>query len=145
MTFDAQRLDRARHILSTHAQKRTMPGAVGLVLQREGTVAQWTVGQHTYEPGAPSVQPNTIYDLASVTKVVVTTTLAMLFSHNGQLDLDAPAQTYVPSFVGEGKNHVTARHLLTHSGGLPAHVHLYKQHDSRDAMLNALCDLPLNY
>ena len=157
--FNPQKLDRARQILQRHVHTRTTPGAVGLVLRRAGIVTCWAVGHHTYQPNATPVQINTIYDLASVTKVIATTTLCMLFVDQDRLDLDAPVQFYVPSFTGKNKNRVTIRHLLAHCSGLPAHVHLYKrirrwtqinadkkqEARRRDAMLNAACQHPLTY
>ncbi len=149
--FDSQKLDRVRQVLQHHVHTRTAPGAVGLVLRRAGIVTCWAVGHYTYQPNASPVQINTLYDLASVTKVIATTTLCMLFASEGHLNLDAPVQYYVPSFAGKNKNRVTIRHLLAHCSGLPAHVHLYKDQrnmheiDTREAMLNAACQLPLIY
>ena len=157
--FDSQKLDRARQVLQRHVDIRTTPGAVGLVLRRAGIVTCWAVGHHTYQSDATPVQINTLYDLASVTKVIATTTLCMLFADEGRLNLDAPVQYYVPSFTGKNKNRVTVRHLLAHCSGLPAHVHLYKhirrwtqmntdkrqEVSRRDAMFNAACQLPLTY
>jgi CubicO group peptidase (beta-lactamase class C family) len=73
----------------------------------------------------------TIYDLASLTKVVGLTTAVMLAVEEGRLALDAPVQRYVPEFAGEGKAAVTVRHLLVHAGGLPAWRALYKEAHSR--------------
>ncbi len=149
--FDSQKLDRARQVLQRHVHTRTTPGTVGLVLRRAGIVTCWAVGHHTYQPNATPVQINTLYDLASVTKVIATTTLCMLFVDKERLNLDAPVQFYVPSFTGKNKNRVTIRHLLAHCSGLPAHVHLYKSHpathdiDIRETMLKAACQLPLTY
>ena len=125
--FDARKLNRAERVLQRHVSMRTTPGAVGLVLRRKGVVACWAVGRHTYQADALPVQVHTLYDLASVTKVVVTTTLCMLFADEGHLDLAAPVQSYLPDFVGKNKDRVTVRHLLAHCSGLPAHVHLYKR------------------
>ncbi|MDP6036924.1 MAG: serine hydrolase [Candidatus Latescibacteria bacterium] len=142
--FDPQKLHRAKQVLENHIQKRTTPGAVGLVLRRKGVVAHWAVGKHTYDANATPVQTDTLYDLASVTKVVATTTLCMLFAHDNRLNLDAPVQKYIPTFKGDGKDRVIVRHLLAHCSGMPAHVHLYKQHKNRDTILNAACQLPLS-
>lgn len=141
--FDPQKLHRAKQVLENHVQKRTTPGAVGLLLRRKGVAACWAVGKYTYDANATPVQTDTLYDLASVTKVVATTTLCMLFVHNNRLDLDAPVQKYIPTFKGDDKNCVIVRHLLTHCSGLPAHVHLYKGHKNREAILDAACQLPL--
>ena len=143
--LDIDKLNVVGHVLADHVQKKTTPGAVGLVLRRAGVVTHWALGNHTYDLGAPPVLIQDIFDLASVTKTVVTTTLCALFVDLGKLDLDAPIQQYVPRFVGDGKTLVTARYVLAHCGGLPAHVHLYKQHSGRDAILNAVCALELAY
>ncbi len=143
--FDPKKLDRARQVLESHVQNRTTPGAVGLIVRHNSEIACFAVGKHTYDPHAPIVQPNTLYDLASVTKVVATATLCLIFAHQGKLDLDAPVQTYVPTFTGVGTHRVTIRHLLAHCGGLPAHVHLYKTHHTRTEILSAVCKLDLAY
>ena len=140
--FDPHKLNLAKKVLEHHVQTRTTPGAVGLVLRREIVVTSWAVGNHTYDTNAPTVQPDTLYDLASVTKAF-TTTLCMLFVHKGHLNLDAPVQSYVPTFQGTNKNLVTPRHLLAHCSGLPAHLHLYKKYNNRDTILNAVTQLPL--
>ena len=125
--FDARKINRAERVLQRHVSMRTTPGAVGIAVCRKGVVACWAVGRHTYQTDAAPVQVHTLYDLASVTKVVATTTLCMLFADEGRLDLAAPVQSYLPDFVGKNKDRVTVRHLLAHCSGLPAHVHLYKR------------------
>jgi CubicO group peptidase (beta-lactamase class C family) len=71
--------------------------------------------------------PSTIYDLASLTKVVGLTTALMLAVDEGKVELDAPVQRYVPGFAGLGKEQVTIRLLLAHAGGLPGWRPLYRQ------------------
>ena len=163
--FDARKINRAERVLQRHVSMRTTPGAVGLALRRKGVVACWAVGRHTYQADAAPVQVHTLYDLASVTKVVATTTLCMLFADEGRLDLAAPVQSYLPDFVGKNKDRVTVRQLLAHCSGLPAHVHLYKGErqegrgkrqeeegeralwpvQQREALFDVACRLPLVY
>ena len=71
---------------------------------------------------APSPTPDrhTLWDLASLTKVVATTTLAAQLVERGAIDLEAPVQRYLPTWTGPGKEAVTIRHLLTHTSGLPS-------------------------
>lgn len=145
MTCDKNKLEQAHKVLLDHVNKKTMPGAVGLVAQEAGQVACWAVGRHRYDGNAPLVREDDLFDLASVTKALVTTTLCALFVDAGKLDLDAPVDVYVPDFQGTDKDQVTSRHLLAHCGGLPAHVHLYKTHHGRDKILHAVCDLDLAY
>jgi serine-type D-Ala-D-Ala carboxypeptidase len=83
------------------------------------------IGRLDWTSAAPNVDPdNTIYDLASLTKVIATTTAVMLLVEDGKIQLDAPVSTYLPAFSGGAKNRVTIRHLLTHSSGLPAGANL---------------------
>jgi CubicO group peptidase (beta-lactamase class C family) len=82
---------------------------------------------------------STVYDLASMTKVVGLTTIAMMAVDEGRLDLDAPVRRYVPAFQGRDKERVTVRHLLTHSSGLRGFRLLYKETSTRDEAL-ALTD-----
>ncbi|HET9605285.1 MAG TPA: serine hydrolase domain-containing protein [Gemmatimonadales bacterium] len=74
---------------------------------------------------------STVYDLASLTKVIGLTTAMMIAVDEHRIELDAPIQRYVPAFQGKNKEQVTVRHLLTHSSGLPAWRALYRQAASR--------------
>jgi CubicO group peptidase (beta-lactamase class C family) len=85
-----------------------------------------------------------VYDLASLTKVVATTTLAMLAVSESRLDLDAPVQRYLPEFRGAGKERVTIRHLLTHSSGLRADRPLWRETPNADLALRLVNATPLD-
>ena len=74
-------------------------------------------GRLSYDAGAPAVRADTMYDLASLTKVIVTTTMAMILVDEGKLDLDKPVSAFLPEFRGGAKDKVTVWHLLTHSVG----------------------------
>lgn len=103
------------------------PGAAVLV-GRQGA-AVWRKGFGTLGWGfdSPAVTADqTIYDLASLTKVVATTTAAMILYDEGRLPLDAKVVDYLPGFVGRWKGEVTIRHLLTHRSGLPAGRELWR-------------------
>ena len=87
---------------------------------------------------------HTLYDLASLTKVVATTSLAMLAAAGGQLDLDAPVGRYVPAFRGPDKERVTVRHLLTHSSGLRPDRPLWREAADARAALALVNATPLD-
>ncbi len=107
-------------LLEDAVARRVFPGAA-LVVARDGRVALGRgFGRLTYAPDAAPVDLDTVYDLASLTKVIATTTLAMRLFEAGQLDLDAPASAYLPAFAAAGKAAVTVRDLLAHCSGLPA-------------------------
>jgi CubicO group peptidase (beta-lactamase class C family) len=93
-------------------------------------------------PGDPMTS-GMLLDLASVTKVAATTTLIMRLVAGGQLDLEAPARRFLPSFTGAGKDDVTVEHLLTHTAGLPPWWPLYCEASDRDAALDRVQLLPL--
>ncbi|HET9385274.1 MAG TPA: serine hydrolase domain-containing protein [Gemmatimonadales bacterium] len=107
------------------------PGAAIAVGRHDTILLLSAVGHYAVDDGRP-VTPQTIYDLASLTKVIGLTTAALMLVDSGRLDLEAPVQQYVPAFRGPGKERVTIRHLLTHSSGLPAWRRLFAESSSRD-------------
>jgi serine-type D-Ala-D-Ala carboxypeptidase len=134
------RFSRAFDILREGISRRAFPGAALAVTYQRRLVALKALGRFTYESDSPAVQPDTIYDLASVTKVAATTTMAMLLYERGLLDLDAPLVSVLPSFKSP---EVTFRMLLAHSSGLPAYVKLFEQAHTRDALVAAALATPL--
>ena len=84
---------------------------------RGNLVFQKGYGKLDYSAKAPAVTNETIYDLASLTKVITATTLAMQLYERGQLKLEHPVSRYFPGFVAEGRDKITIRHLLTHTSG----------------------------
>ncbi|MGH7521767.1 MAG: serine hydrolase domain-containing protein [Gemmatimonadales bacterium] len=116
----------------------SFPGGV-LAVGRHDTLLLLTAVGHFGVNDPRPVTTATIYDLASLTKVIGLTTAAMILVDAGRLDLSAPVQRYVPAFQGSGKEGVTIRHLLTHSSGLPAWRPLFREAANRDAAL-ALVD-----
>jgi len=106
------------------------PSAVIAVGQRGRVVLLAAVGHYGIDDPRP-VTPETLYDLASLTKVIGLTSMCVLLVAERKLDLDAPVQRYVPAFQGPGKERITVRHLLTHSSGLPAWRPLYTEATTR--------------
>lgn len=110
------------------------PGGVVAVGAHDSVVLLTAVGH--YAAGDPRpVTRETVYDLASLTKVIALTTECMLLVDHGQLDLDARVQRYLPEFHGAMKDQVTIRHLLTHSAGLAADLPLFDSTRTRAAAL----------
>ena len=114
------------------------PGAVVAVGRRDSVLLLAAVGHYGIDDPRP-VTPETVYDMASLTKVIGLTTACMMLVSEQKLDLDAPVQRYVPAFRGPGKERVTIRNLLTHSSGLPAWRPLYTETTTR-ATAFALAD-----
>lgn len=135
-----QRLERA---LAQAARDSAFPGAVAMVGSRSGILAQASVG---VLDAANPVRPDerTIWDLASLTKVVGMTSAVLHLVQEGKLDLEAPVQRYLPEWTGPGKERVTLRHLLSHSAGLPAWRPLYKEANSPEQALALVLATPLD-
>jgi CubicO group peptidase (beta-lactamase class C family) len=124
------------------------PAASIAVTHRDSLSALKTFGRFTDEPNSPQVHPSTLFDLASLTKVVATTTMAMKLYERGLLDLDAPITAIVPEFLSEAakdsrRRAVTLRMLLAHSSGLPAYEKLFLKAKTRDELLRAVLTVPL--
>jgi beta-N-acetylhexosaminidase len=135
--FDSTRLAAAVGYLAAAADGGAFPGAV-LAVGRHGRLALVApVGHYGVDDPRP-VEAGTLYDLASLTKVVGLTTACMVLVDEGKLALDAPIQRYVREFRGPMKDGVTIRHLLTHSAGLSAGLPLYAATTTRRAALAAV-------
>ena len=90
-------------------------------------VLEQAAGRLTYDEDGAAVTPSTIYDLASLTKVIATTTLVMRRVEPGALDLDATAASYLPELEGSPVGGATPRDLLAHSSGLPCCTELFRE------------------
>ena len=143
--------DRISDLLSALVETGATPGAVVVAGTRETVLAECAAGRLSYAADAAPVTPDTVYDLASLTKVIVTTTLAMRLHEAGRLDLDASVSGYIPQFTGGAKDRVTITDLLAHCGGLLWWTELFRQaRDQPDAevarhYLARICELPLDY
>jgi len=118
-------LESAEAAVRAAARAGSFPGAALVAGRQEVVGLKVGVGRVGWTSGAAGVDPErTVYDLASLTKVVATTAAAMVLTEDGKLDLDAPVSSYLPEFAGGDKDRVTIRHLLTHTSGLPAGAEL---------------------
>src|SRR5688572_22142519 len=100
---------------------KKLPGGV-VWLEREGELYRKAYGHRTLTPAVDPTPIDTIYDAASLTKVIATTTAAMQLIERGKLDLNASVARYLPAFAQHGKEVVTIRHLMTHMSGLRAGI-----------------------
>ncbi|MGH7700498.1 MAG: serine hydrolase domain-containing protein, partial [Gemmatimonadales bacterium] len=130
-TFDPLVLDGIR--------RGAFPGAALVVGRRDTILFARGYGRVTWSASAPPVRPDsTLYDLASLTKVIATTTALMILVDHGALRLDAPVARYVPEFDGPGTDAITVRHLLTHTSGLRATLPLHREAPDSAAALGML-------
>lgn len=138
----------AIRVLEQAIAARAFPGCAFGVLAGGETVLQDARGRFTYEDNAPSVSAETVFDIASLTKVVATTAMAMLLHQRGQLDLEMPLGELLPGFVagrvqGDPARQVTLRHLLAHNSGLPGYVQLFRTAATPGELYRACLELPL--
>jgi CubicO group peptidase (beta-lactamase class C family) len=142
------KFDPAIRVLETAIAQRAFPGCAFGVLAGGRVVLSAALGRFTYEDCSPVVAPGTVFDVASVTKVVATTAMAMLLYQRGQLDIDMPLGDLLPGFVvgrpaGDRSRQVTLRHLLAHSSGLAGYVQFFKSVPSPAKLFRACLELPL--
>ncbi|HET7291065.1 MAG TPA: glycoside hydrolase family 3 N-terminal domain-containing protein [Vicinamibacteria bacterium] len=124
---------------------KAYPGAVLAVGRDSALVRLKAFGRLSYDEGAPDVEAETLYDLASLTKVVVGATMAMILVDEGRLDIEKPLSAFLPRFRGGAKDRVAVRHLLTHSAGLEAVAPLYKELSGKAAYLDRIQKMDLVY
>jgi serine-type D-Ala-D-Ala carboxypeptidase len=135
-------------VLLQGIEGRAFPGASFAVFKDDRIVMQAALGRFTYEGSSPAIELPTVFDLASLTKVVATTAMAMLRYDRGALVLEQPVIDLLPEFAGkeekdERRQQVTIEMLLSHSSGLPAYVPLYKQARNRAALVQLAAQTPL--
>ena len=147
-------LQRAFDVLRSGIAERAFPGASVAITHQGKLVAHKGLGHFTYDPGSPAIAADTVYDLASVTKVVATTAACMLLYERGHLKLEQPLVELLPEFAGLPQNLgsqnndarrrlVTLRMLLAHSSGLPAYIKFFQTAHNKEDLLSHALKVPL--
>ena len=131
----------ASGLIKQAIRDRIFPGAALALFDAGGPLFTLCEGRLHYGAWAEPVSSSTLFDLASLTKPMVTATLAMQLTEKGLLDLDRPLGEYLGSRSG---GNITPRHLLTHSSGLPAHEELWNRKGLRRAGAGRLTDISLS-
>jgi len=138
-------------VVETGIKDKAYPGATVAIGYR-GKVSLRAFGNQTYDAKSPAIATNTMYDLASLTKVVATTTLVAKLAEGDfpvSIDLDAKVERYLPEWVSgpqpEWHHRVTVRHLLTHTSGLPPFKEYWRSSKSKQETLDKIFAEPLEY
>lgn len=142
--MSAERMGEIDRVVQRGITAGGFPGA-SVVVGRKG-YAVWSRGFGTLDWRANSAAVSaeeTVYDLASLTKVVATTTSIMILFDEGKVALDAPVSRYLPTFSGGLRDQVTIAHLLTHRAGLPAGLELWRKYNSVAAARAAVLAAPI--
>ena len=132
-------------MLRDAVERHVFPAVVVEVGRAAGVLWSKAAGAHTFDPYAAFATADTVFDLASLTKVVVTTTLAMRAVDEGRLTLDDPVASWLPEWRGTDREMVTIRDLLAHSSGLAAYLPFFRDHTGRQEFQHSICALPLEY
>ncbi len=142
--MSAERLANIDRVVRRGLSAGGYPGAAVVVGRRGAVALQRGYGRLGWTASSPAVTADkTIYDLASLTKVVATTTAAMILYDEGRLALDEQVATYLPAFAGGTKDQVTVRQLLTHHSGLPAGKQLWRMALNREQAKRIVLETPL--
>jgi CubicO group peptidase (beta-lactamase class C family) len=141
--MDSMLPNRLDSIVRVAIAEGAAPGASIAVARYGRLVHLRGYGTLDYASDSPAVDPTTLYDLASLTKVVATTTAAMILEEEGKLDLSRSVQSYLPELNAPEKSSITVEMLLTHTGGLEAGASLYTQYRGRADYLAQINARPL--
>ncbi len=137
--------EHAAEILLEGILDRAFPAASVEVGRKAGPLWQRAFGTLTYDPYSAETTGDTIFDLASLTKVISTATLVMRAIDAGRLDLDEPVRDRLREWRGADRFAVTIRDLLAHSSGLPSYLPFFRDHTGRAEFEPAICHTPLEY
>jgi uncharacterized protein YbbC (DUF1343 family)/CubicO group peptidase (beta-lactamase class C family) len=123
-------------LMQAAVAKGTMPGGVVVIGHNGAVVYRKAFGSRSLEPAHEAMTADTIFDLASLTKVIATTTSVMQLLEEGRIRLNEPVAAYLPDFAQNGKGQITVRELLTHFSGLPPDLDLKEPWRGRDTAYN---------
>jgi len=135
-------------VLQEAIDSQAFPGCAFGVLAGGSVLLADALGSFTYENGAPNIDLSTLFDIASLTKVVSTTAIAMLLFERGVLRLETPIGDLLPGFVvgranSELARRVTVHNLLAHNSGLPGYVEFFQTANTPSALFRACLELPI--
>ncbi len=134
----------ARQVIS-RAVPTAFPAAVVNVGHHDEVLWQEPFGVLSHKPEAPATRLETIFDLASLTKVLATATVAMTAVDNRRLALEDPVSHWIPGWRSQDRKVVNVGDLLAHASGLTGHLPFYRDHRGRAEFEDAICTLPLEY
>lgn len=140
--YDFTNVDR---IINQAIEDKVFPGATLIIGDQYEIIYSKAYGRYTYASDSKPVSIYTIYDLASLTKVVATTTAIMKLYEENKLSLDDKVVTYFPEFNNNGKEKITIRNLLLHNSGLQDLIRFYQLYSTRDQAIDAIFQSALVY
>jgi CubicO group peptidase (beta-lactamase class C family) len=136
---------KTEHVLEAALQRGAFTAVTAEVGRRATSLWTYGAGRLDNDPGAAEATPATIFDLASLTKVLATTSIGLSLVSRGLLDLELPVASIVESWTGHDRAAVTVRDLFEHSSGLPAHRPFFRTMAGRDSYQAAIACAPLEF
>ncbi|HMS65010.1 MAG TPA: serine hydrolase [Ignavibacteria bacterium] len=132
-------------LISNSISNNYFPGAQILIGNENDILYSKSYGNFTYDESSPPVTEESIFDIASLTKVVATTSAIMLLYQQHKIDLNDKVSKYIPEFANNGKENITILNLLLHNSGLKAFIAFYKFYNNKEEVLNAIYNIDLDY
>jgi len=139
------RFAQAAAVVREAVAARAFPAAVAEVGRSDGPIWTAPFGRLTYDTDAPEATAGTVFDLASLTKVIATTTLTMRAVDSRRLALEARVADCLSAWRGLDRETVTVGDLLAHASGLTAYMPFFRDHTGRLEFEHAICTMPLEY
>ncbi|MCX6164492.1 MAG: serine hydrolase, partial [Ignavibacteriae bacterium] len=141
-SYDFSKID---SIVYNGISQRYYPCAQLIIGNQNGIIYDKSYGNFTYEANSTSPDKFSLFDLASVTKVIATTSAIMVLYESGKINLDDKVIKYIPEFDNNGKSNITIKNLLLHNSGLKAWIPFYKYYKTKEEVLNAIYNITLEY
>ena len=141
--ISAERLARMDAVIHASIEKKELPGAVVLVGRHGRIVWRKAYGARAIEPQREAMTPDTIFDLASLTKVIATTTSIMILIEQGKIRLSDSVTQFIPEMKGDGRDAITIEHLMTHLSGFAPDFDLHERWTGYDEAMKRLYREPL--
>ena len=143
--MSAHSFQAARSVIQRAVADKAFPAAVIEVGDRTRPLWREAFGALTFAADAAATTDDTVFDLASLTKVLVTTPLVMVDVERGTIGLDDDLLRHVPLWRADTVDRPTVRDLLAHCSGLPGHLPFFRDHRGRESFEEAICSTPLEY
>ena len=140
-TFDQGKLDAIGVAIHEARGEKRLPGGV-LWLERQDVSFHRAYGMASTRPVSTVAQGDTIYDAASLTKVVATTPAVLLLHERGKLNVQDPVRVHLPEFTGQGREAITIRQLLTHTSGLRPDISVNGWSGHQECIAKCMAELP---
>jgi CubicO group peptidase (beta-lactamase class C family) len=140
--YDFKKLD---SLIQSGISNKSYPGAQIIIGDNCKIIYEKSYGRFTYDNNSAEVRDVNIFDLASVTKVVATTSAIMILLDEGKIDLDDKVVKYIPEFDNNGKQEITIKNLLLHNSGLKAWIPFYKKCDTKEEALKIIFNTTPEY